>query len=193
MLTLSVQPVAATPASLSIGLDVVVGRALVCIRTHRRDPTNVTNKQIVLRCWHDGTSWIATAVGYRGEVRVRSLTSITNETTPIQRYLVEVTGCSPEELDVRVEVAAPSDVVEAVAIAKSTRDLAADYQDDAAKAARAAVRLMTGQHGFSATDAGAMLGVSRQRVHQLLEADSSGPTVRSGSDGLDVVSRDDLS
>ncbi|MEX2236167.1 MAG: hypothetical protein WEB00_01335 [Dehalococcoidia bacterium] len=74
----------------------------------------------------------------------------------------------PEQLDLSEEVQLPRAARLAVEHARQRRESAARAAEESARATRDAARLLVTEEGFSLRDAGELLGLSHQRVQQLM-------------------------
>jgi hypothetical protein len=83
--------------------------------------------------------------------------------------LVEIiTGLSPDDYDLRINVHLPTEVQDHLARAEALREEAKRKNSEAAKESRAAVRQLLAQ-GLSQREAGELLGMSFQRISQLVK------------------------
>lgn len=87
---------------------------------------------------------------------------------PMAAELIEIMG-ETEEYDLQVAVALPSAVEDHLARAEVLRAEAAQKNSEAAMESRAAVRELISQ-GLSQREAGEILGLSFQRVNQLVNS-----------------------
>ena len=71
-----------------------------------------------------------------------------------------------EKAEIRVETVLPAPIRKAVDRARGERERAAEAEAEAAKATERAVKAVLGI-GLSTRDAGELLGLTRQRVHQV--------------------------
>jgi hypothetical protein len=113
----------------------------------------------------DGKFWL---------IRVPEL----NRSTQARRYkdvqamagdLIEImTGLDADEYDLHIQVQLPSEVQDHLARAEVLRAEAKRKNSEAAKESRAAVRELLAQ-GLSQREAGELLGMSFQRINQLVK------------------------
>lgn len=83
--------------------------------------------------------------------------------------LIEImTGLGPEEFELHIEMRLPSDVQDHLTRSEKLRAEAERKNSEAAKEKRAAVRALLAQ-GLSQREAGELLGMSFQRVSQLVK------------------------
>jgi predicted XRE-type DNA-binding protein len=69
---------------------------------------------------------------------------------------------------VSVRFSMPEEIREAIARARERENAARSIEQEAAQARRFAARALVNDQGMTQSDAATMLGVSRQRVHQLV-------------------------
>ena len=80
----------------------------------------------------------------------------------------------------------------AVRSAIDTSHLAANHQDAASAATREAVRILIDDQGIGLRDAGALLGLSYERVRQLHSSEAAVVAPRPGGTVVPIVSSDEL-
>lgn len=145
---------------------------------------------ITLRCAAADKGWQITVVGDEaGTVTSRRLDGAIAAARPLlERHagVADVDG-----LEVALQVVAAPPVAAAVRRAIDARDRAADQQDEASIAMRDAVQVLAAQE-ISLRDAASMLGLSYERVRQLLDSESAGQASRPGGVAVPIVSTDEL-
>jgi predicted RNase H-like HicB family nuclease len=113
--------------------------------------------------------WVATVTGVPAQTQGRTIEQAQER---IREALAALLDVEPGELNLQHEVRLPSPARKLLGAAKkaSTRAMAeAQRAEDATR--NAALTLV--KSGMSLRDAGTLLGVSRQRVHQIIEARAS--------------------
>lgn len=126
----------------------------------------MTRKAYVARCRRSGDWWAIEVRPGRGLfTQARRLSGV----EAMVRDLVALAeGVAPESFDVAVETDLPPDLSAEVDAARELRETADRYQREAAAAARAVAAKLAERHGLPFRDIGRILGVSHQRVGQLL-------------------------
>ncbi len=83
------------------------------------------------------------------------------------RQALELFDVDPEAVKLVDDIRLPALVRRALALAKEARERAESAQEEASSTATAAVKALTKDVGLSVRDAGDLIGLSYQRVHQL--------------------------
>jgi hypothetical protein len=89
----------------------------------------------------------------------------------------------PDSFDVRIETSLPGDIQRALELASELRHQAQLAVANANGATMAAARLLVDQEGLTMREAGQLLGLSHQRVAQLLRVANSAPERKPGRTG----------
>jgi len=108
--------------------------------------------------------WVAVAAEAAAQSQGRTLEQARER---IREALSALLDVDPQTIEVTDEVRLAPTGRRALALAKRAVQKAADQAERAEQATREAVQALLGD-GLSLRDAGALLGVSRQRVHQIL-------------------------
>lgn len=112
----------------------------------------------------DGRFWLVHVPEVERFTQARNL----REVEPMARDLVAVMlDVDPDTIAIDLELQLPDDAQEHLANARRLRESAAEANSAAAKESRAAARALADQ-GLPLRDIGAALGVSHQRIAQLL-------------------------
>ncbi len=125
-------------------------------------------------CERDGSWWFIQVPGVAGAfTQARRLDQVEVMTRDVVALLLEV---DPASFDVFVEPVVPEPVRRSLDVARTLREDAERKQAQAARQTRDAARALA-DSGYTFRDVGAVLGVSYQRVAQLL-ASSKGKPLR---------------
>jgi predicted RNase H-like HicB family nuclease len=122
-------------------------------------------------------SWVATIRGRPGGVHcVTQGRSIEQTRSRVREALAACLDddAAAAQAEFREEFKLPGVVRSRIERLTSKRALLLKLQMEASREARAAARLLTSEEGMSVRDAAALLGVSFQRVQQLLEEPGTG-------------------
>jgi hypothetical protein len=115
------------------------------------------------RAWREGRFWVI-EVGGVGVTQARRLSQVEE----MARDLITIMQQVPvEEVQVEIKVELSANVEAEVEEAKRLRTEATRLQETATQATRAAAAHLR-ETGLSINDVGTLLGISHQRVHQLL-------------------------
>jgi predicted RNase H-like HicB family nuclease len=109
--------------------------------------------------------WVATIQGKPAQSQGRTLEQARER---VREALAALLDVAPARLVISDDIRLPPPERRALALAKEAARRAAGEADRAEKATRDAARTLIAS-GMSLRDAGLLLGVSRQRVHQILE------------------------
>lgn len=113
----------------------------------------------------DGQFWLVHVPAIDRYTQARHL----REVDEMARDLIGIMqDLQPEVIDLEVSVRIPDDAKVLLEASKIQREMAARATAEAARATRAAARLLA-KSGLTVRDAGAVLGVSYQRAHQLIQ------------------------
>jgi predicted RNase H-like HicB family nuclease/predicted HTH domain antitoxin len=108
--------------------------------------------------------WVAVATEASAQSQARTLEQARERVREALGALLDV---APQAIEITDEVRLPPTGRRALALAKKAVQRAANEAERAERATREAVQALIGE-GLSLRDAGTLLGVSRQRVHQIL-------------------------
>lgn len=120
----------------------------------------------------DGRYWLVNVDG----VGVTQGRNLADASEMAQDLVVALLGADPSEVSVILEVELPEGLGARAEAARRVVAEAAEAQQRAAEASRAVVRALREVAGFSGKDVAALLGVSEQRVSQLLATRSASRT-----------------
>ena len=138
---------------------------------------------IALHCQAQDDGWLVTVAGDNTTTTTsRRLDRVLAAARPLLERYCEPGG-QVDDLDVSIEVVAPPPVAAAVRSALDASHHAANHQDAASAATREAVRILIDDQGIGLRDAGALLGLSYERVRQLHSSEAAGVAPRPGRDG----------
>jgi hypothetical protein len=115
------------------------------------------------RTWREGKFWVIEVRGV-GVTQARRLSQVDEMARDLVAIVAQVPG---EEVAVEIKVELGEEVGAEVEEAKRLRTEAVRVQEAATQASRAAAARLR-ETGLSINDVGTLLGVSHQRVHQLL-------------------------
>lgn len=115
------------------------------------------------RTWREGKFWVVEVRGV-GVTQARRLSQVEEMARDLVTIMVRVPA-DHVHVDIKIELSA--DVGAEVEEAKRLRTEAARLQETATQASRAAAAHLR-EAGLSINDVGTLLGISHQRVHQLL-------------------------
>jgi predicted RNase H-like HicB family nuclease len=122
-------------------------------------------KQFAVRYERDEDGWwVAVASGAQTQGR-----TIEQAQERIREALAVLLEMEPDQIDLTRDVRLPPAARKVLGAAKKASARAAGEAERAERATRDAARALV-KSGMSLRDAGTLLGVSRQRVHQILEA-----------------------
>jgi len=110
--------------------------------------------------------WVATVRGVAAQTQGRTIEQAQERICEALCVLLDV---EPYQLDLRHDIQLPSAARKALAVAEKASMRAKQEAVRADHATRDAAQALV-KYGMSLRDAGTLLGVSRQRVHQILEA-----------------------
>ena len=110
--------------------------------------------------------WVATAKGTAAQTQGRTIDQAQER---IREALAALLDVEPEQLVIKDEIRLPSTARKVLVAAKKASARALAEAERAEHATRDAARALV-RSGLSLRDAGTLLGVSRQRVHQILGA-----------------------
>jgi predicted RNase H-like HicB family nuclease len=132
----------------------------------------VSRKTYTARCRRSGDWWAIDVPAVRGVFsQARHLSGV----EPMARDAIALMLQVPEDsFDVVVVPQLPGDVSAEVDAARELRESAERQQREATAATTAVARKLVEQHRLRLRDAGRILGLSHQRVHQLLTAPRQG-------------------
>ena len=123
-------------------------------------------KRYTIRARRSGRWWALDAEGLRGvHTQVRRIDQAEDMARDAIASVLDVT---PDSFEVTVVPEVPDAVRALVDQATTARSQAAQAQDAAAQLTREAARRLVGE-GLTVRDAGILLGVSHQRIAQLLQ------------------------
>jgi len=112
--------------------------------------------------------WLLQCVEFPGAIsESRGLDAAPDLMREAIAFVAEV---APEEVEIRLVPALPERVGDQVAAAREAVDQLASMQRETAELSRLAVRALVEECGLSGRDAAAVLGVSPQRVSQLVNS-----------------------
>ena len=147
---------------------------------------------IALHCQAQDDGWLVTVAGdTTATTSSRRLDRVLAAARPLLERYCEPGG-QVDDLDVSIEVVAPPPVAAAVRRALDASRHAANHQDAASAATREAVRILIDDQGIGLRDAGALLGLSYERVRQLHSSEAAGVAPRPGGTVVPIVSSDEL-
>lgn len=112
----------------------------------------------------DGRFWLVHVPAVDRWTQARSLREVEAMAKDLVAVMLDV---DPESVRVDLEIRLPASVQEHLEAAKRLRDVAAEANSAAARESRAAARSLADQ-GMTMRDIGAALGISHQRVAQLV-------------------------
>jgi hypothetical protein len=115
------------------------------------------------RTWHEGKFWVIEVHGV-GVTQARRLSQVEEMARDLVAIMAQVPA---DEVAVEVKVELGEEVGTEVDEAKRLRAESTRMQEAATQASRAAAARLR-ETGLSISDVGTLLGVSHQRVHQLL-------------------------
>lgn len=113
----------------------------------------------------DGKWWVFEIPEIDAGGQAMSLAEIPDEAQGVVAMWLDV---DPETVDVDVDVRGIDDARQAWSAGEAAEAAARRAQAEAAAQKRWAVVALTKEHGLSAADAGRVLGVSKQRVYQIV-------------------------
>ncbi|MDH3366917.1 MAG: hypothetical protein OEO17_03660 [Gemmatimonadota bacterium] len=147
---------------------------------------------VTLHCQPTDAGWLITIAGDDNvSASCRRLDRAADAARPLlERYCAP--GGSVDDLAVSVRVVAPPPVAAAVRRAIEASESAASHQDAASMATREAVRVLIDDQGIGLRDAGALLGLSYERVRQLHASEAPGVAPRPGGTAVPIMSTDEL-
>ena len=131
---------------------------------------NMKRKPYTVRYERDEDGWwVAVASGAPAQTQGRTIEQAQER---IREALAVLLDIEPEQLDLKQDVRLPPTARKVLGAAKKATARAAGEAKRAERATRDAARTLV-KCGMSLRDAGTLLGVSRQRVHQILDAKGS--------------------
>lgn len=114
--------------------------------------------------------WVATVNGVAAQTQGRTIEQAQER---IREALAALLDVGLEDLQLEHDIRLPGAARKVLGVAKKASTRAAAEAERAELATRDAARTLV-KCGMSLRDAGTLLGVSRQRVHQILESPKSG-------------------